>query len=63
MSEEQPPFVCPKCHHPVSRNETPAGYVCADCGLIYQDVGDVPSFLVDDAVTWPPEKASGEQAS
>ena len=50
-------LACPKCKGPVEVVETPEGFGCAACNLLYKTEDEIPNFLVEEAVEWLSESS------
>lgn len=52
-------LACPKCKGPLEQTQTPEGFGCRACGLLYKTEDDIPNFLIDEALPWNGENESG----
>lgn len=43
-------LACPKCKGPLSISDSPEGFICEECRLLYKTEDDIPNFLIDEAV-------------
>ena len=50
-------LACPKCKGPLKQVESPEGFGCASCGLLYKVEDDIPNFLIEEAAAWGPAQA------
>ena len=44
-------LACPKCKGPLKASDSPDGFVCAECQLLYKIEDDIPNFLIEEAVS------------
>jgi hypothetical protein len=51
-------LACPKCKGPLTQVETPAGFACPECNLLYKTEDDIPNFLISEAKAWKEEQKS-----
>lgn len=47
-------LACPKCKGALQPVETPEGFGCADCKLLFKVEDEIPNFLVEEASEWNP---------
>ena len=47
-------LACPKCKGPLKQVESPEGFGCESCGLLYRVEDGIPNFLIEEAVAWNP---------
>ena len=45
-------LACPKCKGPLTQVETPEGFGCPACNLLYKTEDDIPNFLISEAKPW-----------
>ena len=60
MSQEQPLLdllACPRCKGKLESVDSPQGYACTACGLLYAVEDGLPNMLVEEARPWPPNDA------
>jgi len=50
-------LACPKCHGKLATVESPEGFACNACGLLYAVEDGLPNMLVEEARPWPPDAA------
>lgn len=43
-------LACPKCKGKLTVSETPKGFLCDACRLVYGVEDDIPNFLIDEAI-------------
>ena len=49
-------LACPKCHGGLRSVESPDGFACEGCGLLYALDDGLPNMLIDEAKAWPPSR-------
>ena len=49
-------LACPQCKGPLETVESPEGFGCEACNLLYKTEDEIPNFLIDEAVTWREKK-------
>lgn len=47
-------LACPKCKGKLEQTDSPEGFGCRACGLLYKTEDDIPNFLIDEALSWEP---------
>lgn len=55
-------LACPKCKGSLEFIETPEGFACPACGLLYKIEDNIPNFLVEEAAAWPVAPLDGGEA-
>jgi uncharacterized protein len=48
-------LACPQCKGPLDVVESPEGFGCSTCNLLYKTEDDIPNFLIEEAVPWKAE--------
>jgi uncharacterized protein len=47
-------LACPKCKGKLEQTDSPEGFGCRACGLLYKTEDEIPNFLIDEALPWDP---------
>ena len=42
-------LACPKCKGALTATESPEGFICSECRLLFKTEDDIPNFLIDEA--------------
>lgn len=45
-------LACPKCKGKLEKIDTPEGFGCPACNLLYKVEDGIPNFLIDEASPW-----------
>ena len=45
-------LACPKCHGALTIVNSPDGFGCQACKLLFKTEDNIPNFIVDEAVVW-----------
>jgi uncharacterized protein len=48
-------LACPQCKGALALVESPEGFGCPACGLLYKVEDNIPNFLIEEASTWAPD--------
>lgn len=54
-------LACPKCKGPLEQTQSPSGFGCTKCGLLYKTDDDIPNFLIEEAIAWQKEPTQESQ--